>query len=612
MCGIVGARHDWLLKQGLDPQHAMRAAVARVGWRGPDGQFLVRAGDWWLGCARLAIGPRNSVQPVVRRGGRFVAVLNGAITNARELWAELLPRTERRSRLPNDAWLPLLLVERGDAAGLRALRGHHAYAVVDVETGQVVLGQDRFGEKPLYCLDARLGRERHLVAFASTPAALCEVGMPAVRAPRRLGDWFRFGFGNPLPHRFHTRLRLDELPCRGGPFLIAPRERASCEPWQPAAMPAARTPPADLREAAAASVARCLDTAVPTGLLLSGGIDSSCLAATLRRLGRALPAYQFRAEGARADEREVAVAVARHCGLTFRPVNGGPELLDALPRLTELAGLPLGDPSILAVHAVARAAADDGIRVLLGGEGGDELFLGYRRYKALARLPRLRALRFAPRWSMRYVARWLRAATAHDPAAALLAVTPPAFGRGVLAPGLANRRCWHDTSGPNPRKSGDPVLLARDADIEGYLRLDLLPKVDVATMAAGIEARCPWLEGDFAAFGASRESLGKEPLRRAFAGDLPNAVFRLPKRGFALPLDRWFRGSSPWLDLLADPLTRQRAHLKPGGLAAAVDRHRARRAALGHGLYLCLAYELFLRTSAQILRRPRPVPPGRA
>ncbi|MBL8727213.1 MAG: hypothetical protein JNM25_02200 [Planctomycetes bacterium] len=602
MCGIVGARHEWLLQQGLEPAAAMRDAVAALAWRGPDGQRVVRAGDWWLGCARLAIGPAHSTQPVVRRGGRFVGVLNGAITNARELWARLLPGVERRTALPNDAWLPLLAIERQDRAALTAMRGHRAYAVVDTHTGMLILGRDRYGEKPLVCVVEHRHGIRSPVAFASTRPALQQLGVPVAMSPRRVAEWFRLGWSTEHEHRFSSRRKLttidrDALEARCGD------DGQWCRTWNPAAPP---TPPRrsapepDLRRALTASVARCLDTGVAAGLALSGGIDSSCLAAALRANGHRLPAYQFRAAGSADAERDVARQVAAHCGLDLHLVDGGPEVLDALPRLTGLAGFPLGDPSVLAMHATARTAAQDGVRVLLSGEGADERFLGYRRYRALAHLPRLPWLRWlAPRWSMRYPSRWLRAATATDPALALLAVTPPAFGTEVLAPGFAARRCWRDDSNGTKRDlAADPVLLARDGDLAGYLRCDLLPKVDVATMAAAVEARCPFLD-DTLPIAAGARDLGKRPLREAFADDLPPAVFRQPKRGFALPLDRWFRGELPWLDLLAEVRTRQRPHLRPGGIAAAVDRHRSGRGNLGHGLYLLLAYELFLRAQEQ-------------
>ncbi|MBL8732980.1 MAG: asparagine synthetase B [Planctomycetes bacterium] len=560
MCGIVGARHDWLVANGLDPAITMRDAVLALAWRGPDGQGFVRAGPWWLGCARLAIGPAQSRQPLVRRGGRFVAVMNGAITNARELWSLLLPGADRRVQLPNDAWLPLLAVERGRQDLLDRLRGHHAFAVVDTTTGTITTGRDRYGEKPWFTTEHQRGGAPQLVAFASTPAALRCVGGAPPDGAARLGDWFRQG-------------------------------------WTPAAAPPA--PPApppptttDLRAALLASVARCVDTRVPVALSLSGGLDSSCLAAALHTNGRHVPAYQLRAAGARGDERDAATAVAARTRLELRRVDVGPEIAAALPFLTACAGLPLGDPSILAVHALARRAAADGVRVLLSGEGADELLLGYRRYRALARRVPLGLLRaLLPRWSMRTAARWLRAMAAPDPAAALLAVTPPAFAHEVLAPGLAA------TPAAATPHHHDRVLAARDEDLVGYLRQDLLPKVDVACMAAGIEARAPFLEGDCAAFGRTRTTLGKRPLRTAFADDLPAEVLRLPKLGFALPLDRWFRGELPWLDLLREPTTCRRPHLRPNGVARAIDLHRAGKADLGHGLYLLVAYELFLRQS---------------
>ena len=177
MCGIVGARHDWLLARGLDPSTAVHEAIAALAWRGPDGEHATKAGPWWLGCARLAITQAQSRQPVVRRGGRFVGVLNGAITNARELWARWLPRAERRPAPPNDAWLPLLAVARGERERLSLLQGHHAYAVVDTSNGELVLGQDRYGEKPLFGVVARVDGRPTLVAFASTVAALRPFGI---------------------------------------------------------------------------------------------------------------------------------------------------------------------------------------------------------------------------------------------------------------------------------------------------------------------------------------------------------------------------------------------------------------------------------------------------
>lgn len=595
MCGIVGARNDWLIARGLDPQTAIRSATAELAWRGPDSQGTTAAGDWWLGCARLAISGPNAKQPVVRRGGRFAGVMNGAITNARELWRTFLPGAEGRGAPPNDAWLPLLAVEAGDHDALTAMRGHHAYAVVDTATGQLTIGQDRYGEKPLHCLVARVGAGWQLVAFASTPAALHHLGMPKAHPPRRLAEWFRFGWSTAQPHRFTSRLQRTSIPARGRPFVASKPDRNWCEPASEAPQP--RQHQSDsLRERLITSVRHCIDSPSPSGLFLSGGIDSSCLALSLGAIGEPTPAYQFRAEGAAAAEREAAEAVALAARLPLRSVDGGPEILETLPRLTELAGQPLGDPSILAVHAVARTAAQDGVRIMLGGEGADELLLGYRRYRALARMPRLRALRpFGSRWSMHKAARYWRATIAANPIRALLAVTPPAFASQVLAPELSRRRCWRDAEAM-PAVDRGLAIAARDDDLEHYLPRDLLPKIDIALMAAGIEGRCPYLEGGLEPFGQSPSHLGKRALRDAFHDELPEAVRRLPKVGFSLPLDTWFRNDPALLDVLADPISRSRPHLRPGGLSAAVDRHRRGTTDLGHALYLLLAYELFLRS----------------
>jgi asparagine synthase (glutamine-hydrolysing) len=333
-------------------------------------------------------------------------------------------------------------------------------------------------------------------------------------------------------------------------------------------------------------------------LSLSGGIDSSCLAAALAALDRAVPCYQFAARGEPPQERRLAAAVAAHCRLPFVAVDGGPEVLDALPLLTAGHGLPLGDPSVLAVHALAQAAARDGVRVLLSGEGADELLLGYRRHHAMTFLRRRRSVPawLLPRWSMRTSARLLRAAAAADAYGELLAASPPGFAAAVLAPELAAEVRAALPAG-TPARDLEAV---RRHDLEHYLRADLLPKLDVATMAAGVEGRCPYLDRDVVAFALGQPAtavLGKRPLRQAFAAALPAAVFRQPKRGFLLPLDRWFRGELPLLDLLAEPRTQQRSHLRRGGIATVVGRHRQGRSDLGRGLYLLAAYELFLRAA---------------
>jgi asparagine synthase (glutamine-hydrolysing) len=598
MCGIAGARNDWLAHAGLSPSKAIADSIRSLTWRGPDGMSNMQAGDWWLGCARLAISGPRANQPAALRGGRFAGVMNGAITNARNLWPELRPQTAQRTVLPNDAWLPVLAVSQQRMDLLSSLRGHHAYAVADTETGELVIGQDHYGEKPLHCLIARIDDRWQLVAFASSIAALQQLGMPKPQSDRRLAEWLRYGWSNERPHRFSARLRLDSLPKRGQPFLT----RSTASSWHSHAIESTTLQPhpkpaTSLKQRLTASVERCMDSPSPAGLFLSGGLDSSCLALAIGSLGASIPAYQFQASGAPSFERQAATEVANKANLALRRIEGGPELLNALPLLTGLCGQPLGDPSILAVYAVARTAAQDGIRIMLGGEGADELLLGYQRYRALARLPRWKLIQrlFSP-WSMHKAARYARAVGAHNPIRSLLAVAPPAFGKQVLAPRLAARKCWHDAE-EMPDTSRGLALAARADDLRSYLPRDLLPKLDVALMAAGIEGRCPYLEAGIESSGHELSQLGKSALRQAFANELPVSVMKLPKTGFSLPLDDWFRNNTSALDMLSESRSRNREHLRPGGLANLIDRHRSKRSKLGHAIYLLLAYEHYLRSN---------------
>ena len=180
----------------------------------------------------------------------------------------------------------------------------------------------------------------------------------------------------------------------------------------------------------------------------------------------------------------------------------------------------------------------------------------------------------------------------------MLEVTPEAF----LSDALSIDGAAHGALATGSGALGTRDVRLRHAamlDRDFYLRSDLLPKLDVATMAAQVEGRCPFLDSDVArALDAMppMQRFGKAPLRSAYAATLPHAVFAQRKRGFSLPLDRWFRGELAMLDLLRDQRTRQRAHVRASGLDRAIDLHRARRADLGRALYLVAAYETWLRT----------------
>lgn len=576
VCGILGVRRSWQPAR----EHVERA-LATLAWRGPDGRRLEAHGDWWLGVARLTITDPEVGQPLrCPRTGRVV-VFNGAVTSAKREWAGAAGVSSR-----NDAELALSRFEQGGAAALSATCGPYALAIVDPHRDDVWLARDPEGEKPLWVVC----RDGAVVAFASTVTALRALGvqleLPAVEVARLL----RFGFCCGPQAGGGFELRGDLHGVWGDEAGAGLRQVAGA----PAPESEAR---GSLRERVLHAVDRCRGAEVPVALALSGGVDSACLAAALRQLDLTCPAYQFRAVGASGEERQRAAMVAAHTRIELRAVDGGPEVSEALPALTQAAGLPQGDPSVLAAHALARAAASDGVRVLLSGEGADEQWLGYRRHRAARFLPR-RGLRFlpAPTLAAGTVPRLLRALRAPVPYDELLAVTPAAFLERVLEPGVLPPAALPGANAVEPA-----LLRARDVDRRFYLRFDLLPKLDVATMAAGVEGRCPYLDPEVLHSAESRTTspatvLGKRHLKRAFAADLPNGLLHRRKLGFGLPLDAWLRGDGLLPDLLHDRRTLERPHLRRDGLRDMVARHRAGRARFGHPLYLIAALELYLRT----------------
>ncbi len=587
MCGIFGVRISWLAEQAGDADARLQNALDLLRWRGRDDARIVRIGDFALGCARLAISGMSSTQPAVLRGARFAGVLNGAVTNARALWSKTRPRAARRA-LPNDAWLPPLLFATGGVEALLGMTGHHALVVADAARDEWAAVRDVFGEKPMFVLrDA--GRP---VAVASTIPALRALGAPFALGSDAVRRFFRYGSTGSVAHEAGRFRAADEPQGFGTKAQSRSLEQDGAE-----ALP--------FRTSLERAVARCADCEPSIGLYLSGGIDSSCLAAELAAQGRSVRSYQFVAQGQPADERAIAASVASHCGHRLVPVDGGPEVLDALFDLTAMWGLPLGDPSLLAAHAVAKAAAADGVRVMLSGEGADELLFGYSRHRAVSRMPAFRLpLPCVRGWSMGRDARILRALASPHPYAALLEVTPPMFRAQALAPRLADVAGADDALLEQPARARGATASARLAhaaavDRSFYLRADLLPKLDVATMAAQIEGRCPFLDAEVVRAAAAipvADRLGKRPLRRSYSNALPAAVFAQRKRGFSLPLDRWFRGALPMLDLLRDVRTRQRPHLCATGLDRAIDLHRRGVADLGHALFLVVAFETWLRT----------------
>ncbi len=578
MCGIVGIRAETLQKTGGDFAAALRA----LAWRGRDGSGTALVGGWQVGVARLAISDPQAGQPITCPDTGRVVVFNGAVTSAPAEWQRYGAGRQTR----NDAELPLLRLRHRGPAELAPRCGHHALAVIE-PSGAGWLARDAFGEKPLYCVQ----EGERVVAFASTVAALRALGLSVELPVGEVAHFFRAGWhGAPVVNAGRS---LDDD--HRGVWSVAD--------GQPHAQAIEAWPARPLRARVQAAIERCATAEVPVGLSLSGGLDSACLAAGLGAARRTdVVAFQFRAKDAPSSERTAAEAGAQMHGLRLVPVDADASILGQLTALTRAHGLPVGDPSTLAAHAVAQAAAAHGVKVLLSGEGGDEMFFSYRRHRAAAAMRSIGALPW--QWlpepdalAQGYVARLRRALRRRD-VGSLYAVAPPGVAATALVPELREAPARE-----TPR--GDPLLRMLALDRDEYLRRDLLVKLDLATLHAGVEGRCPFLDPEVCAApeadpAVAARNLGKRALRRAFAAELPRQVLRQRKTGFALPLDRWLRCDDYLPDLLNDRRTLERGHLVKDGVRKLLDLHRAGDHDLGHALYLFAAYEIYLRVREEL------------
>jgi asparagine synthase (glutamine-hydrolysing) len=582
MCGIAG-------RPGVLAPDFERTLQA-LAFRGPDQSGSVSLRDYTLGCRRLAITDVAATQPLVAgvEGRRQAIVMNGSIADPAAWRSELALRGEPCTT-GNDAELPLRIWRALGVEGLRRLGGQFAFAIADEERGTLVLGRDRFGEKPLFVDAPRRGWP----SFASTAAAL-RASMPD-EAPR---------LDAIDAARFAWRGCLDlERSCFGLPLRSFPRgtirvwsrdgvESFALSPPRPVTGGDDATLAALLRQAVAARVHG--DRAL--GLFLSGGVDSAALAVTLSDLGLRPLCLSLDFENGRRESARAA-AVAGALGMPHTTVSAGREMLDDLPDLVAQAGLPLGDASLLAVLALSRAAVARGVGIVLSGEGGDELFLGYRRQRAYA-WARL-GQRLVPEVWRRSLARGVQSGAAARFARAfasgnygdLLAVAPRADVERLFGVRLPDE----------PAEDGEAMTTARQRDLDEYLAWDLLPKLDLASLGAGLEARSPLLDANLLAFAqrhvhGTGETQGKTVLRRYLATALPAHLRGGRKLGFAPPVADWLRGSALARDaLLASTLfdaTLARRWL--GELEAGRGRGRAPL------LFHLLALALFERRSARM------------
>jgi asparagine synthase (glutamine-hydrolysing) len=606
MCGICGIASA----NGSADADRVAAMSATLVHRGPDSFGEYSDGTVALAARRLSIiDLETGDQPIPNEDGTVHVVQNGEIYNYRELRREL-ERAGHRFRTHGDTEVLLHLYEEHGDRFAEKLRGMFAIAIWDAPRRRLVLARDRFGIKPLYY------RDDNELAFASELRALPrgEIDLDALEA---------FLAFNSIPAPLTIFREVRKLP--PGHLLLWEDGRVRLERFaRPAPVPLAELRDdeepelvEELRSRVRDSVRAHLVSDVPVGVLLSGGVDSSFLAAlAAQESSEPLRTFSIGFEERSFDELADARRVAEQYGTQHRELVLRPDAALLLPALAEAFDEPFADSSALPTYLVSQLAAED-VKVALSGEGGDELFGGYYTYAADLLAARVGGL---ARLARPFVER-LPTSTAK----ASFDYRAKRFVRAAHLPPLERHHGWKEIFSRDARaeltgrSSGlDPVELLRaryaetegadelarlqDVDLGTYLVDDLLVKTDRASMAHSLEARVPYLDTmvtNLALALPTRHKVRglskKVLLRKAAAPLLPREIVHGKKRGFSIPAAAWLRGElEPFAreTLAAETLLRQ-GFFRPDVVDRLLDDHVAGREDRSRQLWGLLAFTLW-------------------
>ena len=569
MCGIAGLI---LASSGPPVDPAVLSALARgIAHRGPDGAGQTVAGRIALVHNRLAIiDLATGDQPLY--AGDAALVANGEIYNYRALRAAM---PDIAFATGSDCEPPLHLWLREGASYAAGLRGMYAIAVHDRDARSVALSRDPFGIKPLYTAAIEGG-----LAFASEPHALLDAGLVGRRLrPGKVDELLQLQFTTGADTIFDGIERVlpgETLLCAEGHVLE--RRRLAALPEGPPETIDEDAALARLDAALAESVALHQQSDVPYGMFLSGGIDSAAVLAMMARLNtRPVLAYTAGWDvDATADERAQAAVVARAAGARHEAIEISEAMVwTHLPDIVACMDDPAADYAIIPTWFLARRAAQD-VKVVLSGEGGDEMFGGYGRYRKAMR----------PWWRG---GRVMRLRGPFDRVEVLRA--PPRGWREGMA----------SAEGAAAEGGRSRLMAAQATDVADWLAHDLLLKLDRCLMAHAVEGRTPFLDPAVAAAAFRlpdalkvRQGWGKYLLRRWLERALPQARPWAPKQGFTVPVGAWIAQQGARLAPLMAAQPGIQAIAEPDRVAA-LFRHAGPRGPQASATWALLFYALWHR-----------------
>jgi asparagine synthase (glutamine-hydrolysing) len=570
MCGIVG-----ILRNGRAIEEGELIAMReRLVHRGPDdaGLWIHPEGRVGLAHRRLSIIDLSTAghQPMQSRDGNLILVYNGELYNFSELRTDLEEKGYRfLSR--TDTEVVLYAYQEWGVEAVRRFNGMFAFTLYDRRTEQLFLARDRFGEKPLYYC-----KRAGFFLFASELKALtAHVDFVPALVPEVLSLYLTFGY-IPYPHTIYEQTA--KLPPAHYMLVDIPSLECRIESyWEPSVLLGSGRRESieqgvdSLDELLREGVRRRLVADVPVGAFLSGGVDSSLIVSLMAETTSDLKTFSIGFWDEAYDEAPYARAIADHLGCDHYEHYVTPEeALEALVALPEIYDEPFADSSAIPTYLVSRFAQSE-VKVVLTGDGGDELFGGYTTYPRLAlcapllKMPELgrkllaRALQAGGRGRFQRHSALLEQSEAWE---LFLYLNERAVSKQPdverIFPGNDSELLRQSSFVRAFREAESRGVLqgALYADMKSYMVDDNLAKVDRASMSVSLEARVPFLDNQVAEFAlglSASKKMGvwkqtrKQLLRCLLGRYLPRELFERPKRGFSMPMAGWLRKELRWL-----------------------------------------------------------------
>lgn len=643
MCGIAGA--SWTPNSEPLAEATLRRMTDALSHRGPDdagayfdgnsGQSstVTRAGGAALGFRRLSIiDLAGGHQPLSNEDGSVWIAFNGEVYNYRELKPEL-ESLGHRFHTASDTECIVHAYEQWGHDCVHHLRGMFAFAIWDERQRRLFLARDRMGQKPLVYRVAN-GR----LVFASELKALFQIaGAPREVDPQAVADFVTLQY---VPHP-KTMLRgYHKLPpAHWAEFNAQTGDLKVERYWRaPYARPG-EAPKIDyqdrdavrsaLRETLTEAVRLRMRSDVPFGAFLSGGVDSTIITGLMQQqTSQRVKTFSIGFSVKQFDERSYAREAATKLGTEHHEFVVDPSAVEMLPRLTWHYDEPFADSSAIPTMYLSQLTRQN-VTVALTGDGGDELFAGYDRYRAVelaAEIDRwpwlMRAPLYSPIWRfipapvnqksrLRHVKRFV-AALGLRPERRYgnwISIYDDERRSSLWTAGFLESLHGYDSQSFLQKayaecSEDDFVQRTTCVDTESYLPCDILTKVDIASMAFSLEARSPFMDHKVVELAAKiprgmklQKGKGKLILIETFQDLLPKSIQTRPKMGFGVPLDHWFRNELREMvtDTLLDTKTLSRGYFNPTAVRKLIDEHTSSQWDHSSRLWLLLVFELWHR-----------------